>query len=288
MTSSCLTLTISVYSWRPEKFDDLSEELDACLARHAHACTRVMASRTARKIGGSRCRRERSRRMRGEGGKAPMVAATGRGRGEGEAGEEASKRGPLRRRLPWERGEASRPTRALQPARGPTETATVRAPWSRGPAARARARDRDNDRREPHTRLAHVRAARAVNTNRVFFILGATSLPPSFSSSSSSSSSSSFFSASSSCCCSRAVGLLLVFPSLFLETPLLPRIPLARGDFALLSCFFITVSLPRRGFAIFYCAILKDIKKQSSVFAKRSIHYVTLTIFLSFFNVIYI
>ncbi|KAL0107640.1 hypothetical protein PUN28_014741 [Cardiocondyla obscurior] len=41
----------------------------------------------------------------------------------------------------------------------------------------ARARDRDNDRREPHTRLAHVRAARAVNANRVFFILGATSPP---------------------------------------------------------------------------------------------------------------
>lgn len=61
---------------------------------------------------------------------------------------------------------------------GPDGDRNSAGPRSRGPgpAAGARARDRDNDRREPHTRLAHVRAARAVNTNRVFFILGATFL----------------------------------------------------------------------------------------------------------------
>lgn len=134
---------------------------------------------------------------------------------------------------------------------GPDGDRNSAGPRSRGPgpAAGARARDRDNDRREPHTRLAHVRAARAVNTNRVFFILGATFLlllcllfivflffffffvfsillfrlffPPS----------------SFSC-----------FRLFFFETSMLPRrVPLARGDFALLFFFFI--KLPR---GIFY------------------------------------
>lgn len=124
----------------------------------------------------------------------------GRGRAEGkrEKQEEASKRGPPS-------SEATvRTRRGIASHTGPSAGTGPRLNRDRnnsgalGPR-RARARDRDNDRREPHTRLAHVRTARAVNTNRVFFILGATS-------SSSSSSSTTIFStatASSRCCCCR-------------------------------------------------------------------------------------
>lgn len=117
---------------------------------------------------------------------------------------------------------------------GPDRDRNSPDPRALRPTARARARDRDNDRREPHTRLAHVRAARAVNTNRVFFILGATSLfllliflllhrlllfllplPP-----------------------RSATNLLLVFPSFFLRAPTATATSPARGDFALFSPVF--------------------------------------------------
>lgn len=48
-------------SRRSENPTDRSQGLDACLARHAHACTRVTAVRTVRKTGGRRCRRARER-----------------------------------------------------------------------------------------------------------------------------------------------------------------------------------------------------------------------------------
>lgn len=160
---------------KSRKFGDLSEELDACLARHAHACARVTAARTARKIGGRRCRRERSRKKRGE--KADPSVATTKGEEKEKQERKRAKGGPFvvggyreneaRHRVPH--GPFSRHGARRRPQQcGPR--------GELGPAARARARNRDNDRREPHTRLAHVRAARAVNTNRVFFILGATSL----------------------------------------------------------------------------------------------------------------
>lgn len=58
----------------------LASGLDACLARHAHACTRVTAVRTVRKTGGRRCRRERKsgngRAKRGAKRKETAAAAT--------------------------------------------------------------------------------------------------------------------------------------------------------------------------------------------------------------------
>lgn len=122
----------------------------------------------------------RSGKQEGEGAKGWCAIGGGGGGAEEEEEEEdepeeASKRGApvggyreneARHRVPhgpFSRHEARQ--RPQQP--GPER-------W--GPARRTRARDRDNDRREPHTRLAHVRAARAVNTNRVF---SSSALPPS-------------------------------------------------------------------------------------------------------------
>lgn len=282
-TSSCLTLTISVYSWRPEKFDDLSKELDACLARHAHACTRVMASRTARKIGGSRCRRERSRGGWGEKAE-PRCWRRRRGEERGKQERKRAKGGPFvggyreneaRHRVPH--GPFSRHGARRRPQQcGPEEP---------GPAARARARDRDNDRREPHTRLAHVRAARAVNTNRVFFILGATSLPPS----------------------PPPLPLLLLLHPPF-PPPLLAAVPAPSVSFSCFRLFFSRLRCYRDGsrslavtshfcLVFFYYGkftsqgfrdfLLRYIGryKKVKIFAKRFIHYVTLIIFLfSFFK----
>lgn len=77
--SSSLTFTISpLATFR--KSDDRSQGLDACLARHAHACTRVTAVRTVRKTGGRRCRREHKsgngRAKRGAKRKETAAAAT--------------------------------------------------------------------------------------------------------------------------------------------------------------------------------------------------------------------
>jgi len=103
----------------------------------------------------------------------------GRGRGRGEASRRKRAKGGPFASGGYRENEARHrvPHGPFSRHGAPTETAIARAQATEGPGSGARARDRDNDRREPHTRLAHVRAARAVNTNRVFFILGATPPP---------------------------------------------------------------------------------------------------------------
>lgn len=87
------------------KSDDCSQGLDACLVRHAHACTRVTALRTVWKTGGRRCRRvrerERSRKERKEeerGGSSNSSSSGGgngdEGGGEGGAGGSKQKGAP--------------------------------------------------------------------------------------------------------------------------------------------------------------------------------------------------
>lgn len=117
---------------------------------------------------------------------------------------------------------------------GPDRDRNSPGPRAPGPAVRARARDRENDRREPHTRLAHVRAVRAVNTNRVFFILGATSplsppcLPPPSPSSPPPPPPRSAAAVSFSC----------FHPFFFLQATAATATSPARGDFALFSPVF--------------------------------------------------
>ena len=69
------------------------------------------------------------------------------------------------------RGEKSS-TRGQQRTRGRKEggkTTTGRAPATGQAPFRARAHDRDNDRREPHTRLAHVQGPSRERKPRFFF-----------------------------------------------------------------------------------------------------------------------
>lgn len=113
---------------------------------------------------------------------AAAAAAASAASGDEAEGGEGGARGSEQKGAPFVGGYRENEARHRVP-HGPFSRHGARQrPQQSGPpsagarAARARARDRDNDRREPHTRLAHVRAARAVNTNRVFFILGATSL----------------------------------------------------------------------------------------------------------------
>lgn len=169
-----------VYALAFRKFDDLTEELDACLARHAHACTRVMAARTGRKIGegeGEVPRRraarggQRDRRGRGGGG--------GGRRGSEQKGGAPSSEATVRTR----RGIASHtgPSAGTGPdgdrnSAGPTEPGPgARGPRSRGPCSRQRQRQA----RASHaTRTRPSRPSRE-HKPRFFFILGATFSPPS-------------------------------------------------------------------------------------------------------------
>lgn len=139
---------------------------DACLARNAaHACTRESRLvRTARKTGGRRCQRDGARSGR-----------RGRKRRRRMSRRKRAKGGPLSEAtVRTRRGIASHtgPSAGTRPDRDRNSSGPSLGPGTADPCSR----DRDNDRREPHTRLAHVRAARAVNTNRVF---SSSALPPS-------------------------------------------------------------------------------------------------------------
>lgn len=124
--------------------------------------------------------RERSREGRRE---RNWFARSRRRHDRGHRTRWRGEEGPCRR-LPWERGKASCPRRTHRPARGRTEreacaregrseierggeTTTGRASATGHPFG-ARAHDRDNDRREPHTRLAHVQGPSRERKPRFF------------------------------------------------------------------------------------------------------------------------
>lgn len=124
--------------------------------------------------------RERSREGRRE---RNWFARSRRRHDRGHRTRWRGEEGPCRR-LPWERGKASCPRRTHRPALGRTEreacaregrseierggeTTTGRASATGHPFG-ARAHDRDNDRREPHTRLAHVQGPSRERKPRFF------------------------------------------------------------------------------------------------------------------------
>lgn len=149
----------------PRKSGDRSEGLDACLVRHAHACTRVTAARARApenggERGGSRCLGGAARAGSGGRAREAMVATRG---DEGEQ-EEASKGGPLRREatVRTRRGIASHtgPSAGTGPRQRPQQLG----PERRG--ARARVRGPCSRQRQRQARASHATRTRPSRSSR--------------------------------------------------------------------------------------------------------------------------
>lgn len=136
------------------KSDDCSQGLDACLARHAYACTRVTAVRTVRKTGGRRCRRARERsckeRKEEERNGSSNSSSSSGGGGDGgngdEGGGERGAGGSEQKGAPsseatvrTRRGIASHTGPSA--GTGPDRDRNSPDPRALGPATRARASD---------------------------------------------------------------------------------------------------------------------------------------------------
>lgn len=241
--SSSLTFTISALATF-RKSDDRSQGLDACLARHAHAYTRVTAVRTVRKTGGRRCRREHKsgngRAKRGAKRKetaaaaaaatAAAAAAASAASGDEAEGGEGGARGSEQKGAPFVGGYRENEARHRVP-HGPFSRhgARQRPQQSGPPSAGARCPGPCSRQRQRQARASHAtrtRPSRPSREHKPRFFHPRRYLPLS-----------PLLAAVTAAL--SATSLLLVFPSFFSASPGRYRDgPRSRGDFALFSPVF--------------------------------------------------